>query len=60
MNLIYSRVELVLQQEGHISSMRSKEISKLKQGKALFWLCLLIRIKEGLKGKIWAGERRLV
>lgn len=53
-DFIYRRVELVLLQEGCISSVRNKEISKLKQGKGLFWLCLLI--KEELKGERWGGK----
>lgn len=55
-DFIYRRVELVPLQEGRISSVRNKEISKLKQGKGLFCLCLLI--KEELKVKRWAGEGR--
>lgn len=42
-DFIYRRVELVLLQEGQISSVRNKYISKLKQGKGLFWLSLLIK-----------------
>jgi len=38
-DFIYRRVEVVLLQEGRISSVTNKEISKLKQGKGLFWLC---------------------
>lgn len=55
MDFIYRGVELVLLQEGQISSVRNKHISKLKQGKGLFWLSLLIK---EWKDKRWAGEGR--